>query len=149
MEIDIAMQEQFCENTYLNEVFSFYFERFQELEAVFRTDIQIGEEKLPYEEVCRILSYGLETVCNDLRIQDTGEREVSVQMKCSRDCLILRIKSRCNDNLTLKNEAVFENQKVECSEEMLAVREIVEKLDGVMLCYEEPDNFALDVLVRF
>lgn len=141
-----TVQGQFCANIYLNAVFAYYFRKLKELEIALKLDIQIGEEELPYKELCQIISNGLENACNASRIQAQGE--VSVRMKCNKDCLILRIKNRCSDNLPAKKGAASKARGAGRGEELRAVREVVEKLDGVMLCYTETDNFVLDVMVR-
>lgn len=139
---------QYCENEYLNAVCSYYFWKLQELETVLKLDIQIRDEKLPYKELCQILANGLENACNASRLQAAGEREVSVQVKCSRDCLILRIKNRCGDNSSAKKGTVPKSRGAGHGTQLSAVQETVEKLGGVMLCYTESVNFVLDVLVR-
>ncbi len=143
-----SVQGQFCENIYLNTVFSYYFRKLQELETELKVDIQIGEEKLPYKELCQILSNGLENACNAVKIQAVGEREASVRMKCNGNCLILRIKNRCGDNLPVKKGAASKTKGAGRETELAAIREVVEELGGVMLCYTESVNFVLDVMVR-
>ncbi len=61
----------FCTNTYLNAVFSHYFQRFQKLEMELYLDIHVGEEELPYMELCRILSNGLENAW-EASVEHTG-----------------------------------------------------------------------------
>ena len=81
-----------CSNAYLNAVFSYYARKFQELDMCLRLDIQISEEKLPYMELCRILSNALENAWEASAELPVKEREASVQMKYSRDYLLIRIK---------------------------------------------------------
>jgi len=135
------VQEQFCTNIYLNEIFNNYFRRLKEQDTVLRLDIQTGDEELPYKELCQILSKGMENACNVSIAQAAGERVVSVQMKCSSNCLLLRIKNQCSDNLSAKKEA-------ESGAGLHDLQEFVENMGGVMLCYAESVNSVLDVLVR-
>ena len=62
-------------------------------------DIQIGEEELPYMELCRILADGLENACDALKKLEEDKREVSVHMRYHRSYLLIRIKNRCPDDL--------------------------------------------------
>lgn len=46
----------FCSNPYINAVFVHYAGKFEKMGAMFQHDIQIGDEELPYIELCRILT---------------------------------------------------------------------------------------------
>lgn len=83
----------------------------------------------------------MENACNVSRAQAIGERVVSVQIKCSSNCLLLRIKNQCSNNLSAKKEA-------EGGAGLNDLQEFVENMGGVMLCYAESVNSVLDVLVR-
>lgn len=106
-----SLSGQFCANPYLNAVFVYYFGRLQEMGAEWRTDIQIGEEELPYMELCQILSNGLENACDALKGIGRAERKVSVQMKYSRDCLLIRIRNRCREGLTVEKGTIPSTNK--------------------------------------
>ena len=58
---------QFCVNPYINAVCSYYFQKFRELGAKVDYDIRVGEERLPYMELCQILSNGLENARDALQ----------------------------------------------------------------------------------
>ncbi len=54
-EMEPVMQP-ICANLYLNAVFSYYVRKFQDLSVKLNLDIRVGDEMLPYMELCRILS---------------------------------------------------------------------------------------------
>lgn len=74
-----ALPRQFCVNPYLNAVLAHYAGKMEELGAQLRMSIQVGEEELPYMELCQILSNGLENACDAVRGLAAEEREVSVR----------------------------------------------------------------------
>ena len=90
---------QFCANPYINAVFVHYAGKLEEMEAEFRKDIQIGEEELPYMELCQILSNGLENACDAVKGLEKEKRRVSVHMRYNRNYLLIRIRNRCRDDL--------------------------------------------------
>lgn len=141
---------QFCANPYLNAVLVQYFGRLQELGAECRMDIQIGGEELPYMELCQILSNGLENVCDALKELETEKRKVSVQMKYSRDYLIIRIRNRCRDDLYVERGSIVPTDKQghDHGFGLITIKEMVRRLEGEMFCYTENGNFVLDVMVR-
>ncbi len=140
---------QFCTNPYLNAVLVHYSQKFQELDADCRVDIQVGEEELPYMELCQILSNGLENACDAARELAEEEREVSVQMKYSKDYLLIRIRNRCGDSLHVEKGAMPVTKKKghDHGFGLMTVQEAAERLDGEMFCYTENGNFVLDVML--
>ena len=144
-----ALSGQFCGNSYLNAVFVHHSQKLEELGARCRMDIQIGEEELPYMELCQILSNGLENACDALKGLEREEREVSVQMKYSRAYLLIRIRNRCREDLHVKRGTLPSTEKEgqDHGFGLLTVQEMAEQLDGEMFCYTENGNFVLDVMV--
>ena len=71
-----SLSGQFCANPYLNAVFVQYSGKLKELGARYHMDLQIGEEELPYMDLCQILSNGLENVCDALEGLDMENREI-------------------------------------------------------------------------
>lgn len=139
----------FCANSYLNSVFNHYSQKFQELEAGLRLDIQVGEEALPYMELCQILSNGLENAWEAVKELSAGEREVSVQMKYKGDYLLIRIKNKCRSDLLVEKGTVPQSGKSEPGHGfgLSTIEEAAKRLDGEMLCYTDNGNFVLDVMV--
>lgn len=140
---------QFCANPYINAVFSHYCQKLRELQAEYRMDIQVGNEELPYVELCRILSNGLENACDAVGGLAREKREVSVQMKYNRDYLLIRIRNRCKEDLHVEKGTMPATSKVEGEHGfgLVTIKEAAERLDGGMLCYTENGNFILDVMV--
>ncbi len=139
-----------CANIYLNAVFSHYARKFQELETDLHLDIQVGEEELPYMELCRILSNGLENAWEASAELSTPEREASVQMKYNRDYLLIRIKNKCRGDLTVEKGTSPKSRKKEAGHGfgLVTIQEAAAALDGEMLVYTDSGNFLLDVMVR-
>lgn len=148
-EIDVFVG-QFCANPYVNAVFTFYFQKFQELGANLKTDIQIGGEDLPYMELCQILSNGLENACDALQELEREKREASIQMKYNKDYLLIRIKNRCRAELSVEKETIpcSDKQGVDHGFGLVTIKEAAERLGGDMLCYTDQERFVLDVMVR-
>lgn len=140
---------QFCANPYINAVFSHYCQKLRELQAEYRMDIQVGNEELPYVELCRILSNGLENACDAVGGLPREKREVSVQMKYNRSYLLIRIRNRCKEDLHVEKGTMPATSKVEGEHGfgLITIKETAERLDGGMLCYTENGNFILDVMV--
>ncbi len=140
----------FCANPYLNSVFSHYYQKFQKLGVELRLDIQVGEEALPYMELCQILSNGLENAWEAVRELSPEEREASVQMKYNRDYLIIRMKNKCRSDLSIEKGTVPESSKKEAGHGfgLGTIQEAAGRLDGEMFCYTDKGNFILDVMVR-
>jgi len=145
-----TLQRRFCGNPYINAVLLRYAQKLEELGAAYRMDIQVGEEALPYMELCQILSNGLENACDAVRKLAREERKVSVQMKYSRDYLVMRLKNRCRDDLNVEKGTIPTTNKEghDHGFGLLTVQEAVERLDGEAFCYTEKGNFVLDVMVR-
>lgn len=139
----------FSANPYLNAVFSHYAHKLDELGAEYRMDIQVGEEGLPYMELCQILSNGLENACDALRGLDADKRRASVQMKYSRTYLIIRIRNRCRDDLCVERGTCPRTEKEgrDHGFGLLTIQEAAGRLGGEMLCYTENEDFVLDVML--
>lgn len=140
---------QFCANPYINAVFVHYAEKLEEIGAEFQGDIQIGEEELPYMELCQILSNGLENACDALKGLAGDKRKVSVQMKYNRSYLLLRIKNNCRDDLHVGQGTIPATDKEgqDHGFGLVTIKEAAERLDGEVFCYTENGNFILDVMV--
>lgn len=139
----------FCPNPYVNAVFVHYARQFEKMGAVFRHDIQIGEEDLPYIELCRILSNGLENACDALKELEESQREVSVHMKYNREYLLIQIRNRCREDLQVDKGIIPATDKEGAGHGfgLITVKETAEKLQGDMFCYTEEGTFVLDVFV--
>jgi len=140
----------FCANIYLNAVFSYYVQKFHALDMELRLDIQIGEEELPYMELCQILSNGLENALEASEQLPQDERAASVQMKYSRDCLIIRIRNNCRKDLSVEKGVIPKSNKKEKGHGfgLSTIKEAAERLDGEMFAYTGGGTFVLDVIVR-
>lgn len=144
-----SLSGQFCANPYLNAVFVQYSGKLKELGARYHMDLQIGEEELPYMELCQILSNGLENVCDALEGLDMENREMSVQMKYNRNYLLIRIKNRCRDDLYVERGTLAATEKGGSDHGfgLVTIQETAERLGGDMCCYTENGSFVLDVMV--
>lgn len=150
-----TLQRQFCANPYINAVLIHYVGKLEQMGAECRTDIQVGEEELPYMELCRILSNGLENACDALKELEGGagssadKQEVSVQMKYNRNYLLIRIRNRCRDELYVERGTIPATDKKghDHGFGLVTVKEAAERLDGDMACYTEGGNFVLDVMI--
>ena len=150
-----SMSGQFCANPYINAVLVHYAGKLEELGARFRSDVMIGEEGLPYMELCQILSNGLENACDALRGLEGGAgsaadaQEVSVQMKYNRNHLLIRIRNRCREDLCVERGTipVTDKEGQDHGFGLATVQEAAEKLAGEMFCYTENGNFVLDVMI--
>lgn len=140
---------QFCANPYINAIFSRYFQKFQEIGTKLELDIQIGEEELPYMELCQILSNGLENAWDALRELEEDKREVSVQIKYNKGYLIIRMKNRCREDLCVDKGTIPATGKKESGHGigLPTILEAAKRLGGDMLCYTENGYFAVDVMV--
>ncbi len=114
-----------------------------------RLDIQVGEEALPYMELCQILSNGLENAWEAVRGLPAGEREVSVQMKYSGDYLIMRIKNRCQSGLVIEKGVIPKSSKEGAGHGfgLGTIQEAAQRCDGEMFCYTDHGYFILDVMI--
>lgn len=143
------MPGQFCANPYINAVFVHYAGKLEEMGVEFRNDIQVGEEELPYMELCQILSNGLENACDALKELEKEEREIFVQIKYNRNYLLIRIKNKCRDGLYVEQGTIPASDKEgrDHGFGLATVKEAAERLDGESFCYTENGSFILDVMV--
>ena len=144
-----TLSGQFCVNPYINAVLVHFAGKLKEMEAEFKNDIRIGEEALPYMELCQILSNGLENVCDALKGLEKGKREVSVRMKYNREYLLIRIRNKCRDDLYVEQGVLPATDKEghDHGFGLATVKEAAERLGGEIFCYTEDGNFVLDVIV--
>lgn len=145
-----ACMGQYSANPYINAVVSSYYQKFEELDTQLKLDIQIGDEQLPFMELCQILSNGLENARDALRELPAEQREVSVRMRYNKDCLVIRIKNSCISSLYVEKGTIPTTSKGGADHgfglpTMLAA---AQKLGGDMLCYTEQGNFVVDVMVK-
>ncbi len=140
----------FCANVYLNTVFSHYYRQFQKLDMKLRLDIQIGAEDLPYMELCRILSNALENAWESSAELPPEERSASLQMKYNRDYLIIRVKNKCREDLSVVKGELPKSGKKDPGHGfgLAIIQEMANALDGEMLAYTDSGCFVLDVMVK-
>lgn len=140
---------QYCANPYINAVLAHYIGKLEEMGAVCRMDLQIGDEALPHMELCQILSNELENACDALQGLPADRREVSVLMKYNRVYLMMRIKNRCRDDLYVERGTIPPTNKKEQGHGfgLVTVKEAAERLGGDMACYAENGSFVLDVMI--
>lgn len=148
-EMDVQVG-QFCANPYINATLSYYHRKLKDLSADCRMDVQVGEETLPYMELCQILSNGLENVCDALKNLEEEKREVSIHMRYQRNYLLIRIRNRCEEGLHVGWGEMVPTSKEEPGHGfgLPAIQEAAGRLDGDMVCYTENGNFVMDVMVR-
>ncbi len=148
MEMNV-LSGQFCSNPFLNAVLIQYSGKLEEMGAECSMNIQIGDEALPYMELCQILSNGLENACDALKGLEEEKREISVQMKYSRNWLLIRIKNRCRNDLCVEKGSIPNTEKKghDHGFGLSTVQEAAARLGGEMFCYTENGNFILDVMV--
>lgn len=144
-----AVLGQYCANPYLNAVLVHYSAKFEELQAQCQMDIQADAQELPYMELCQIVSNGLENACDAIKGLETDQRQVFVQMKYTRNHLMIRMKNRCRDDLSVEKGTLPASEKAGFDHGfgLATVREAAKRLDGDMLCYTEEGSFVLDVIV--
>lgn len=145
-----SFTRQFCSNPHLNEVFVRYSEKMEALGVKCRMNINVMEEELPYKELCQILSNGLENACDTLKGLDIEKREISIQMKCNRNYLLIRVRNRCRDDFHVERLGgvdTSDKEENDCSFGLAMVKEMVGRLDGDMFYYTENGNFVLDVMI--
>ena len=140
---------QFCANPYINAVVVHYFGKFEDMSAECRVDIQVGEEGLPYMDLCQILSNGLENACDALKGLEKEKRKVSVQMRYNRNYLLIRIRNKCRDDLYVEQGEIPATDKAGQNHGfgLATVKEAAERLDGESFCYTEDGYFILDVML--
>lgn len=139
---------RFSVNPYINAVVSHYDQKLQELGVQSEFDIQIGDETLPYMELCQILSNGLENVCDALPALDADKREASVKMRYHKNHLIIRIKNSCRQDLVVEKGKLpgTDKEGYDHGFGLRTIEEAAKRLGGDMLCYTENGNFVLDVM---
>ena len=140
---------QYCANPYINAVLVHYIGKLEEMGAVCRMDLQIGDEALPHMELCQILSNELENACDALQGLPADRREVSVLMKYNRVYLLMRIKNQCRDDLFVERGTIPPTNKKEHGHGfgLVTVKEAAERLGGDMACYAENGSFVLEVMI--
>ncbi len=138
-----------CANPYINAQLVHYSEKFKEIGVELVCDIRIGDEELPYTQVCSILSNGLQNALDELSTLPPENREASLQMRYSKDYLIFRIKNRCKEGLKVEKGTIPKTLKPEKEHGfgLLSIKETAESLGGDMICYTENNNFVLDVML--
>lgn len=140
---------QYCANPYINAVLVHYIGKLEEMGAVCRMDLQIGDEALPHMELCQILSNELENACDALQGLPADRREVSVLMKYNRVYLLMRIKNQCRDDLYVERGTIPPTNKKEHGHGfgLVTVKDAAERLGGDMACYAENGSFVLEVMI--
>lgn len=148
VEID-ALSGEFCANPYINAVIVHYDGIFEKIGAESRMDIRVGDEELPYMELCQILSNGLENACDALKGLEREKREVSVQMGYNGNYLLIRIRNKCRDDLHVVQGEIPATDKEgqDHGFGLDTIKEEAGRLDGEMFCYTEDGYFILDVMV--
>lgn len=139
----------YCPNPYINAVFIHYAGKFEEMGAAFQHDIQIGDEELPYMELCQILSNGLENACDALEKLEKGKRKAAVFMKYNREYLLIRIRNACRESLYVEKGTIPATDKNGGGHGygLTTVKEAAGRLSGDMFCYTKDGMFILDVMV--
>ncbi len=150
MVYEMDEMKQICANPYLNSVFSHFVQKFAELETELKLDLKIGDEELPFMELCQILSNGLENALDASRELCPDKRSVSVQMCYSREYLIIRVKNGCKGSLNVKRGELPATTKEGTGHGfgLTTIKEAAAKLEGEMICYTSAGSFVLDVMVR-
>lgn len=148
-DMDASLQ-QFCANPYLNSVFSHFSQRFKKLEMELELDLKIGDEELPYMELCQILSNGLENAWDASSELPPDKRKISLQMRYNKDYLVIRMKNRCKNNLCIEEGNLPKSTKggAEHGFGLRTIQEAARKLDGEMTCYTKKGMFILDVMIH-
>lgn len=143
-------RQQFCANPWLNSVFSHFSGKFQKEGAEPEYDIQIGEEELPFMELCQIISNGLENAWDAIKVLPQEKRKVSVQMRYNQAYLIIRIKNRCRLGFHVdKGELPASTKKgAEHGFGLPTIQDAARKLGGELMCYTEKGWFFLDVMIK-
>lgn len=148
-DMDASLQ-QFCANPYLNSVFSHFSQRFKKLEMELELDLKIGDEELPYMELCQILSNGLENAWDASSELPPDKRKISLQMRYNKDYLVIRMKNRCKNNLCIEEGNLPKSTKggAEHGFGLRTIQEAARKLNGEMTCYTKKGMFILDVMIH-
>lgn len=143
-------QQQFCVNPYLNSIFSHYAQKFERAGVAQKLDLQIGEEDLPFMELCQIISNGLENAWNAVEQLPRGQREVSVQLRYSREYLMIRMKNRCSPELFVEKGSLPPSSRggSEHGFGLRTIQDAARRLGGEMICYTQEGYFLLDVMIK-
>lgn len=141
---------QYCPNSYVNAVLGSYAQKFQDLGTELDIDVQIGDEQLPYMELCQILSNGLENAKEALAELPREQRKAAVQMKYNRGCLTIRMKNCCGDKLQVEKGTIPTTSKEGADHGfgLPTILEAAERLGGDMMCYTENGFFMVDVIIQ-
>ena len=144
-----ASLKSYCSNPYINAVFIHFTGKFEKMGAVFKYDIQIGEEEPSYMELCQILSNGLENACDALKGLEKEKRRIFVHMRYNRNYLLIRIRNRCRDDLYVEQGKLPATDKegLDHGFGLATIKETAERLGGESFCYTEDGDFILDVMV--
>lgn len=121
----------------------------ENMDAECMVDIQVGEEQLPYMELCQILSNGLENACDALKRLEKEKRKVSVQMRYNRDYLLIQIRNKCRDDLYVEQGEIPATDKAGQGHGfgLATIREAEERLGGESFCYTKDGCFILNVMI--
>lgn len=141
---------QYCPNPYVNAVLGSYAQKFQDLGMELDIDVQIGDEQLPYMELCQILSNGLENAKEALAELPREQRKAAVQMKYNCGCLTIRMKNCCGDKLQVEKGTIPKTSKEGADHGfgLPTILEAAERLGGDMMCYTENGFFMVDVIIQ-
>lgn len=144
-----ALSGQFCANSYINATLAYYYRKLEKISAQCSMDIQVGEEELPYMELCRILANGLDNACDALKGIEKENRYVSVHMRYHRAYLLIRIKNRCRDDLYVEKGSIPATDKegYDHGFGLDTIEETARQFGGDIFCYTEDGSFVLDVMV--
>lgn len=147
-EMDACMG-QYCANPYINAVLGSYVQKFEQIGAALKLDIQIGDEQLPYMELCQILSNGLENARDALLELPQEHREAMVHMGYNKKRLILRIKNSCSSGLKVEKGTIPGTTKKGADHGfgLTTMLEAAQKIGGDMICYTETGHFIVDALI--
>lgn len=147
-EMDACMG-QYCANPYINAVLGSYFQKFEQIGTVLKLDIQIGDEQLPYMELCQILANGLENARDALQELPQEQREVFVRMKYNKGRLIIRIKNACNSVLCVRKGTIPNTSKkgTDHGFGLPTMLESAQRIGGDLMCYTDNGSFIVDALV--
>ena len=143
-------RQNICGNAYLDSVFSHFAQRFEKIDAELEMDIQIGEEELPFMELCQIISNGLENSWDALQELPLRKRKASLEMRYSKEYLLIRIKNRCKTGFCVKKGDLPASSKPgpEHGFGLRTIQDAARKLEGEMICYTKEGYFLVDVMIK-
>ena len=101
-------------------------------------------------ELCQIISNGLENAWNAVEQLPQEQREVSVQLRYSREFLMIRVKNRCSAELCVEKGKLPPSTKggAEHGFGLYTIQEAAKRLGGEMACYTQEGYFLLDVMIK-